>query len=128
MSIVLYVLLSRRQEAILQKSVQLEVPLLDDKSMLERLISCQKNIQRNKMILEETHYLREHLEDKRIHYVPVATHGAKLYEIVQRVSVLNPLYHITFETYRKLFETTLQARHRGKGVSGMQYSKREILV
>ena len=86
--------------------------------MLDALLNCQKNVERNKTILEETQYLREHLEEKRTPYLPVAAHGAKFFEIVQRCSVLNPLYHMPFETFEKLFRKTVHSRNRGKGSTG----------
>ncbi len=100
----------------------LECPILEDKGMLEALIRCQKNVQRNKNILEETQYLRSHLEEKRIPYISVATHGAKLFELVQRLCVLNPFYHMTLNSFFTIFKQTLQSRHRGKGTQGLYTS------
>jgi len=68
--------------------------------------------------LEESQYLREVLEEKRSHLIVVATHGAKIYEIIQRISVIDPLYHVTLSQYMVIIMNTLQQQHRGKGSTG----------
>ena len=99
--------------------MHLDHPILSEKTMLDALLTCQRNVERNTMVMEETHYLREHLEEKKLPYMPVATHGAKMFEIIQRCSVLNPVYHMPFEIFEKLFKKTLQSRNRGKGSTGI---------
>ena len=106
------------QEIILEKTLHLDGPILSEKTMLDALLNCQRNVERNTMVMEETQYLRDHLEEKKIPYMPVATHGAKMFEIIQRCSVLNPVYHLPFEIFEKLFKKTLQSRNRGKGSTG----------
>ena len=73
------------------------------------------------MILDETGYLQEHLEEKRVHYIPVANHGAKLFEIIQRVAVLSPYYFLSLKTFHRLYLETIKARHRGKGSTGQHH-------
>ncbi len=90
--------------------------------MLDALIECQKNVERNQNIVNETHYLRGHLEEKRSPYLSVATHSAKLYEMVQRVSVLSPAYHMSLDDFHAIFRQMIKERHRGKGVSGELFS------
>ena len=107
-----------QQEAILQKILNLNDALLEEQDMLEALVACQEAVVRNHMILEETNYLQGHQEEKRAVYVPVALHGAKLYEIITRMSVLNPLYHLPLFTFTSLFRDTIKTHHRGKGTQG----------
>ena len=102
----------------MQKTLSLSVPLLDDKSMLEALLTCQRNLERTKTILEETHYLREHLEEKRVNYIPVANHATMLYQVIQRISVLSPYYHMSLATFVKVVADTVHERQRGKGSIG----------
>ena len=116
------------QELVLTKTLNLGVPLLAERTMLDALTTCQRNVERNKTILEETEYLREHLEEKRTPYLAVAAHGAKFFEIVQRCSVLNPLYHMPFETFETLFKKTVQSRNRGKGSTGHLKARAQELI
>ncbi len=106
------------QDLVMQRIMELEHPLLEDDSMLESLQTCQANVTRNQAILDESSFVREQLEEKRAHLIEVVTHGAKLYEIIQRVSVLNPLYHTFFPAFLDLFKTTLQKHNRGKESTG----------
>jgi hypothetical protein len=50
------------QEAIREKTLNLDGPLLEDATMLESLMTCQNNVQRNRIILEETRFMGDHLQ------------------------------------------------------------------
>ena len=86
--------------------------------MLSALQECKKNVDKNHNIISETLYLRDNLAEKRAPYMSVATHGAKLYEISQRVSVLCAEYHLSLEEFMKLFISMVQSKYRGKGITG----------
>ena len=95
--------------------------------MLPALQECKKNVDKNHNIINETLYLRENLTEKRAPYSSVATHGAKLYEISQRVSVLCPEYHLSLDEFMAIFTSMVQSRYRGKGITGkVHYSMREF--
>ena len=86
--------------------------------MMSSLQHCQTATNHNRVILEEAYYLRRQLEDKRMYYIPVAVHAAKLYELMSRVCQLKVMYHVTLEMYMKMVQGVLKARHRGKGTQG----------
>ena len=89
--------------------------------MLPALQECKKNVDKNQNIINETLYLRENLAEKRAPYIAVATHGAKLYEISQRVSVLCPEYHLSLSEFMAIFTSMVQGRYRGKGITSKVY-------
>ena len=106
------------QERILEKTMSLKNPLIEETGMLPALQECKKNVDKNQNIINETLYLRENLAEKRAPYTSVATHGAKLYEISQRVSVLCPEYHMSLSEFMGIFTSMVQSRYRGKGITG----------
>ena len=115
------------QERILDKTITLKNSLLEDTTMLSALQECKKNVDKNHNIINETLYLRENLAEKRAPYSSVATQGAKLYEISQRVSVLCPEYHMSLSEFMAIFTSMVQSRYRGKGITGkVHYSVREF--
>ena len=95
--------------------------LIEETRMLPALQECKKNVDKNQNIINETLYLRENLAEKRAPYIAVATHGAKLYEISQRVSVLCPEYHLFLSEFMAIFTSMVQGRYRGKGITGKVY-------
>ena len=86
--------------------------------MLSILTKCQKSLDTTTRILEETRYLHQHLDEKRTPYIPVAIQAAKLYEIIQRMCVLSPLYYMPLDVFLKIFVDNLRSRDRGKGAQG----------
>jgi hypothetical protein len=48
--------------------------------MLNSLLACQEEIQKNKLILEETRYMGDHLEEKFAHYRMMIMHITVLYQ------------------------------------------------
>ena len=109
------------QERILDKTMNLRNSLIEETSMLPALQECKKNVDKNQNIINETLYLRENLAEKRAPYIAVATHGVKLYEISQRVSVLCPEYHLSLSEFMAIFTSMVQSRYRGKGITGKVY-------
>ena len=107
------------QEMIREKTLNLFGPILEDQSMLDSLISCQKEVERNRMILEETRYMGDHLEEKFSHYVPMIMQAAMLYNMVQRMSVLHPYYYMPFYKFVEIFTAVIRSRDRGKGTQGL---------
>ncbi|XP_023931630.1 dynein heavy chain 6, axonemal-like [Lingula anatina] len=120
--------LNVEQETVLVKTLNLETPLLEDDTMLETLQTCQKNVNDNQEVLEEGMYLRENLEEKRVHYIPVATHAAMLYDIIKMMGVLCPMYHVTFTVFMKIFCDVIDARNRGKGSQGAPKARAQELI
>ena len=86
--------------------------------MLNSLINCQKEVERNKMILEETRYMGDHLEEKFSHYVPTIMQTAMLYNMIKAMSVLHPYYYMPFYKFMEIFGNVIKARDRGKGAQG----------
>ena len=102
----------------MERTLQLEVALLEDATMLDALVNCQEQVATNRTILVETCDLREHLEEKRVNYVGVATHATMLYEVIKKLQVLSPMYHVPFGVFSSLVIDTLKSRQRGKGAIG----------
>ena len=48
----------------------------------------------------------------------MALHATKLYEILQRLSVLNQLYLVPLSTFLHIFTAAIKSCHRGKGTQG----------
>ena len=103
---------------IREKTLNLFGPLLEDQTMLNSLISCQKEVERNKMILEETRYMGDHLEEKFSAYVPMIMQSAMLYNMIKAMSVLHPYYYMPFYKFVEMFVDVIKARDRGKGTQG----------
>ncbi|GFR96322.1 dynein heavy chain domain-containing protein 1-like [Elysia marginata] len=110
--------LAREHEIIREKTLNLEGPLLEDKTMLDSLIVCQTNVQRNRQILEETRYMGDHLEGKFAHYTPFIKHSVMLYNILRKMAVLYPCYYFPFYKYVEMFASVIRSRDRGKGSLG----------
>ena len=106
------------KENMMQRTVNLEGPILNDRTMLDLIIESNSNVASSQIALEETNYLLEHLSDKRTPYMPVAEHGARLYDIIQKVLILDPFYHVSLRVYMKIFMQTVEDRQRGKGTQG----------
>jgi len=92
--------------------------MLLDKTMQGFVDESQSNIDRLQAILGDAKTLQELLERKRVPYFSVATNCAKLYEIISRMSVLHPAYHMSFAELLTLVSETVMARYRGKGNTG----------
>ena len=108
-----------KQEMIREKTLNLFGPLLEDQTMLNSLINCQKEVERNKMILEETRYMGDHLEEKFSHYVPMIMQAAMLYNMIKAMSVLHPYYYLPFYKFVEMFDGVITSRDRGKGTQGI---------
>ena len=103
---------------MLSKTLALDCPLLEEKSMLPSLINHQKDSTQSRNVLEESDYIGKLLDTKSEPYKMVAMQGAKLYEIIQRMSTLNPLYYVSFDDFSKVFITTIETRNRGSRCAG----------
>ena len=108
------------QEAIREKTLNLDGPLLEDGTMLESLMACQSNVQRNRLILEETRFMGDHLQGKFAHYLPLMMEATVLYNTLRRMTVLHPMYYIPFYKFVDIFASVLKSRDRGKGSLGKQ--------
>jgi hypothetical protein len=106
------------QEMIREKTLNLFGPILEDQTMLDSLINCQKEVERNKIILEETRYMGDHLEEKFSHYVPMIMQAAMLYNMIQRMFVLHSYYYMPFYKFVEMFTAVIKSRDRGKGTTG----------
>lgn len=102
----------------MQRTVALEVPILNDRSMMDLLTESNRNVANSQLALEETTYLLDHLSEKRMPYEPVAELGAKLYGLIQTACQLDPFYHMSFGVFSSIFLQTIESRHRGKGTQG----------
>ncbi|XP_052798483.1 dynein heavy chain domain-containing protein 1-like isoform X5 [Mya arenaria] len=119
--------LAQEHEMIREKTLNLFGPILEDQTMLDSLINCQKEVERNKMILEETRYMGDHLEEKFSHYVPMIMQAAMLYSIIQRMSILHSYYYMPFYKFVEMFTGVIKARDRGKGTQGAPASRAKEL-
>lgn len=106
------------QEIIREKTLNLDVPLLEDMTMLQALITSKNEVEKNRMILEETRYMGDHLEEKFAHYMPMITDAAVLYNMAKRMAVLHPYYYFPFYKFVEMYSTIIKSRDRGKGSSG----------
>ncbi|ESP00380.1 hypothetical protein LOTGIDRAFT_173233 [Lottia gigantea] len=111
-------MLAKEHEIIREKTLHLDVPLLDDRTMLESLITCQNNVEKNKIILEETRYMGNHLEGKFTYYVPMLMKATMLFNILKELSVLSPCYYMSFHKFVEIFSQVVASRDRGKGAVG----------
>ena len=103
---------------MLSKTLALNCPLLEERSMLLSLIKYQKDSTQSRNVLEESGYIGKLLDTKSEPYKMVAMQGAKLYEIIQRMSTLNPLYYVSFDDFSKVFMRTVETRNRGSRCAG----------
>ena len=103
---------------MLATTLALDCPLLEEKITLPSLIEHQKTISQSRLVLDETVYINDMLETRSEPYKMVAIQGAKLYEIVQRMTTLNPLYFMAFDAFSNIFMTTIEGRNRGRGCTG----------
>lgn len=106
---------------IREKTLNLFGPILEDQTMLNSLINCQKEVERNKKILEDTRYMGDHLEEKFSHYVPMIMQAAMLYNMIQRMSVLHSYYYMPLYKFVEMFTGVIKSRDRGKGTQGLLY-------
>ncbi|KAK6166840.1 hypothetical protein SNE40_023452 [Patella caerulea] len=111
-------MLAKEHEVIREKTLHLDIPLLDDRTMLDSLIACQNNVQKNRMILEETRYMGSHLEEKFAYYVPMMMKATMLYNVLKKMTVLHPCYYMPFYKYIEMFSEVIISRDRGKGAVG----------
>ena len=92
--------------------------LLDDVNAVDIVTECRDAIERITVTLQETQYLHTNVEEECVPYLPVAVHCTKLFEIVQRVSVLCPLYFWPFDRFMALFTEVIRKQTFGKGSTG----------
>ncbi|XP_025095393.1 dynein heavy chain domain-containing protein 1-like isoform X2 [Pomacea canaliculata] len=119
--------LVQEHEAIREKTLNLDGPLLDDGTMLESLMKCRDNVQHNRIILEETRYMGDHLQDKFTHYLPLVVNGTVLYNILQCLTVLHSVYYVPFYKFVDIFAQVIKSRDRGKGSLGAPQARAQEL-
>ncbi|XP_048242736.1 dynein heavy chain domain-containing protein 1-like [Haliotis rufescens] len=110
--------LAKEHEAIREKTLNLDGPLLEDKTMLDSLLACQSNVEKNRIILEETRYMGDHLEGKFAEYIPMMRQSTMIYNTLQKMSVLHSCYYIPFYKFVDIFSSMIRSRDRGKGSHG----------
>ncbi|XP_076466624.1 dynein heavy chain domain-containing protein 1-like isoform X2 [Babylonia areolata] len=119
--------LAQEHEAIREKTLNLDGPLLEDGTMLESLMACQSNVQRNRLILEETRFMGDHLQGKFAHYLPLMVEATVLYNTLRRMTVLHPMYYIPFYKFVDIFASIIKSRDRGKGSLGAPEARAQEL-
>ena len=92
----------------------LETPILDDPTMLEALLACQENVEKGALILDETEFMQEQLEEKESLYIPVAVNGSLVYMMLKHMAAQNQIYHIPLSVYVRIFSEMIQSHQRGK--------------
>ncbi|KAJ8313861.1 hypothetical protein KUTeg_008422 [Tegillarca granosa] len=120
--------LVKEHDMIREKTLMLDVPLLEDKTMLESLLACQKEVEKNRLILEETRYMGDHLEEKFATYTPMITQTAVLYNMIKRMGVLHPYYYIPFYKFIEIYSGIIKSRDRGKGSLGAAQARAQELA
>ena len=113
---------------IREKTLNLEGPLLEDQTMLKSLMECQKEVEKNRMILEETRFMGDHLEEKFAHYVPMIMQSAVMYTMIKKMSVLHAYYYMPFSKFIELYSNVIKSRDRGKGSTGRFINDHLLLV
>ena len=98
--------------------MNLEGPLIEDKTILESLLACQRNVERNRLILDESCSKERHLEETYAPYVPMVIEAATIYSSLKNINQLYPCYFISFDSFIKLFMNGLQSRNREYGDAG----------
>ncbi|XP_064648692.1 dynein axonemal heavy chain 6-like isoform X2 [Lineus longissimus] len=111
--------IAAEHDKIMEKTLGLESPLLDDPTMLESLLNCQENTEKCALMLDETEYLQEQLEDKESLYIPVAENGSMVYRMLRNMAAQNALYHIPSGLFVKIFAETVELHQRGKFSTGV---------
>ena len=86
--------------------------------MLESLLACQKEVEKNRMILEETRYMGDHLEEKFANYMTMIMHTTVIYNTVKKMGVLHHFYYLPFYKFIEIYNNVLKERYRGKGSTG----------
>ncbi|XP_070211333.1 dynein heavy chain domain-containing protein 1-like isoform X3 [Littorina saxatilis] len=119
--------LAQEHENIREKTLNLDGPLLEDSTMLESLMACQSNVQRNRLILEETRFMGDHLQGKFAHYLPLMMEATVLYNTLHRMMVLHPMYYLPFYKFVEIFAGVIKSRDRGKGSLGAPQARAQEL-
>ncbi|KAL8594105.1 hypothetical protein ACOMHN_000817 [Nucella lapillus] len=119
--------LAQEHEAIREKTLNLDGPLLEDGTMLESLMACQSNVQRNRIILEETRFMGDHLQGKFAHYLPLMVEATVLYNTLCGMTVLHPMYYLPFYKFVHIFAGVIKCRDRGKGSLGAPEARAQEL-
>ena len=106
------------QDKIMEKTLALETPLLEDPTMLESLMACQESVEKGALILDETEFMQEQLEQKESLYIPVAINGSMVYQILKNMAARNQTYHIPLSLFVKFFSEMVESHQRGKFSTG----------
>jgi len=61
---------------------------------------------------------QDHLVAKQAPYVPVASNASQLFDIVCRLSRLNPVYYVSTASLTQQFVKAVKSRDRGPGCTG----------
>jgi len=70
------------------------------------------------MILEETRFMGDHLEEKFAHYMNMIMHSAVVYNMIRKMSVLHSYYYLPFYKFMDIYTSVMKSRYRGKGSTG----------
>ncbi|XP_069111191.1 dynein heavy chain domain-containing protein 1-like isoform X1 [Argopecten irradians] len=119
--------LFQEHELIREKTLNLDIPILEDKTMLESLVACQKEVERNRLILEETRYMGENLEEKFANYMGMIMNSAVVYNTIKRMAVLHHHYYLPFYKFMDIFVSVLKKCYRGKGSIGAPEARAQEL-
>nr|XP_006818816.1 PREDICTED: uncharacterized protein LOC100376274 [Saccoglossus kowalevskii] len=106
--------LENTQNAILHKTLNLKLSVLEDGDMLPSLINCQQQTFSLQTSLAETKVFAEQLDEKRRNYIPVAKHGSVLYSVIKHFPKLHQLYQFKLSAFLSVVSTMMKSRSQGK--------------
>jgi hypothetical protein len=108
------------KECTLVRTVNMTSSLLDEADAMDMMTECSDMVDRIATTLHETQYLHALVEEECAPYLPVAVHCTKLFEIIQRITVLCPLYFWNFKHFLAIFANVVKSQFQSKGHAGKQ--------
>ncbi len=104
------------QEKILEMSLALQEPLIENTAVLVALEKCRAEVDKSHDALNEVAFMRDNLAEKQAVFEKVAVQAAMMFEAAQAMSALCAEYHVSFGDFIDLFRTAIRNRNRGKGI------------
>ncbi|XP_033127107.1 dynein heavy chain domain-containing protein 1-like isoform X2 [Anneissia japonica] len=101
---------------ILMNTINLEVGILEESTMLDQLLKYQQNIQSTEASLHESLLYLDQIKSKTKDYKAVSEHATLLYQVVDSMSQLNPLYYQSLGSFVHLCRSVIKGHRKESGI------------
>ncbi|XP_071943742.1 dynein heavy chain domain-containing protein 1-like [Antedon mediterranea] len=101
---------------ILTSTIDLKVGILNEPSMLEQLLKYQQNILNTKTSLHESLLYLDQIKSKVTEYHDVSKHATLLYEVMNSMMPLNPLYYQSFFDFIAICRSIIESHRKESGI------------